>query len=688
MMPVLKMPGRVPVVNSKAYVTPRRPYEKPRLDQELKLIGEFGLRNKREVWRVKYTLAKIRKAARELLTLEEKHPRRLFEGNALLRRLVRIGVLDESRMKLDYVLGLKIEDFLERRLQTQVFKLGLAKSIHHARVLIRQRHIRVRKQVVNVPSFMVRLDSQKHIDFSLKSPFGGGRPGRVKRKNMRKAQGGDFNKGGDVVLDTGELEGHDDSEEGKVKKVKMNVVRSHWKLRPIIGPEYHAPMTLRKMYAYEIKDRKDVSSVLQAFNKHFPFGEWKHLKRVKSTDLGAMILWTDACDSSPSLSPPNDVSFKLGALKTVNVPQSAPLTREQFREACKHWPVHFHEDKHISMLLNGKFFTIQDLTKMELFMQKALDCANENSSSCGTVIVDPKQDIVVGRGTDQRRENPRLHSVMVAIEEVAEHISATDDSGYICTGFDVYCTREPCMMCAMALIHSRVRRLLPGEEEDGRREKTRGGPWTWEYYQQFFDVDTEQVKQRTLWAMIPRPSVSYLEHYIRPNPDLYGPFWIGVTLVFSIAVMGNLSNYLATAATGNYVWRYDFHKVSYAATAVLTYIWLLPIGLYAFLRYRMREGYQLTFLEIISVYGYSLAIYIPISILWMIQVNWLQWLLVILGSVMSGLVLVSSLWPAVKDDPKRQVAIGVLSLVVLFHFLLAVGFMMYFFHAPKRIVEH
>lgn len=126
----------------KTYVTPRRPFEKSRLDQELKLIGEYGLRNKREVWRVKFTLAKIRKAARELLTLDEKDPRRLFEGNALLRRLVRIGVLDEGKMKLDYILGLKIEDFLERRLQTQVFKLGLAKSIHHARVLIRQRHIR------------------------------------------------------------------------------------------------------------------------------------------------------------------------------------------------------------------------------------------------------------------------------------------------------------------------------------------------------------------------------------------------------------------------------------------------------------------------------------------------------------------------------------------------------------------
>lgn len=72
--------GRIPSVYSKTYVTPRRPYEKARLDQELKIIGEYGLRNKREVWRVKYTLAKIRKAARELLTLEEKDPKRLFEG--------------------------------------------------------------------------------------------------------------------------------------------------------------------------------------------------------------------------------------------------------------------------------------------------------------------------------------------------------------------------------------------------------------------------------------------------------------------------------------------------------------------------------------------------------------------------------------------------------------------------------
>ncbi|CDR99837.1 probable 40S ribosomal protein S9 [Sporisorium scitamineum] len=185
---------RAPRKQSKTAKVPRRPFESARLDSELKLAGEYGLRNKREIWRIALTLSKIRRAARELLKLDEKDPKRLFEGNAIIRRLVRIGVLDETRMRLDYVLALKLEDFLERRLQTQVFKSGLAKSIHHARVLIVQRHIRVGKQIVNVPSFVVRLDSQKHIDFALTSPYGGARAGRVKRKRARaaaEAAGGD-----------------------------------------------------------------------------------------------------------------------------------------------------------------------------------------------------------------------------------------------------------------------------------------------------------------------------------------------------------------------------------------------------------------------------------------------------------------------------------------------------------------
>jgi len=180
---------------SKTTKVPRRPYEKERLDRELKLCGEFGLANKRECWRVAYAVAKVRAIGRALLTLPAKDPKRVFEGEALLRRLTRMGILNENEQKLDYVLGLTPEKFLERRLQTRVFRAGLAKSIHHARVLIRQRHIRVGKRLVNVPSFMVRLDSEKHIEFALTSPLGGGRPGRVKRKRLREKKGGDA--GGD-----------------------------------------------------------------------------------------------------------------------------------------------------------------------------------------------------------------------------------------------------------------------------------------------------------------------------------------------------------------------------------------------------------------------------------------------------------------------------------------------------------
>ncbi|KAK1315249.1 40S ribosomal protein S9-2 [Acorus calamus] len=104
---------------------------------------EYGLQYKRDSWRVQYALSRICNTVRELLTLDEKNPRRIFEGEALLRRMNRYGLLAESQNKLDYMLALTVESFLERRPQTLVFKSGMAKFIHHALVLIRQHHIRI-----------------------------------------------------------------------------------------------------------------------------------------------------------------------------------------------------------------------------------------------------------------------------------------------------------------------------------------------------------------------------------------------------------------------------------------------------------------------------------------------------------------------------------------------------------------
>ncbi|EAX88171.1 hypothetical protein TVAG_474000 [Trichomonas vaginalis G3] len=166
---------------SRTFKKPMRPYEKERMHKELQVVGEYGLKNKREIWRVSYTLSKIRHAARELLTLPENDSKRIFEGAALLRRLTKLGVLDESKQKLDYVLSLTVNDLMDRRLQTQVHKRALANSVHHARTLVSHRHISVENQLVNQPAFLVWKESEKNIKYADTSVMATEKLGRKKR---------------------------------------------------------------------------------------------------------------------------------------------------------------------------------------------------------------------------------------------------------------------------------------------------------------------------------------------------------------------------------------------------------------------------------------------------------------------------------------------------------------------------
>lgn len=180
--------------HSKTMKNPKRPYEKERIDNELLLIGTYGLKNKREIWRVQYMLARIRKAARILLTLPENHPKRVFEGEALIRKMTRIGVLKNDQKKLDYVLGLTIQQFLDRRLQTIVQqKSNFASSIHEARTLIFQKKISInrgnRRQVVNIPSYIVRSRNEEHIHNNTETKDNS----RTKKRTIRKRE----EKGGD-----------------------------------------------------------------------------------------------------------------------------------------------------------------------------------------------------------------------------------------------------------------------------------------------------------------------------------------------------------------------------------------------------------------------------------------------------------------------------------------------------------
>ena len=178
--------------HSNTSVKPKRPYEKERLDSELLLLGKYGLKNKREVWRTQYLLTRIRKAARELLTLEKNDPRRLFEGQALIDRMMRIGVLGKAEKELDYVLSLTTQKFLDRRIQTIVHAHQFAKSIHQARTLIFQKKIALNKgtrnQIINIPSFVVRKENETKIN---KLPDKEGETRTKKRTKAKKEKGGE-----------------------------------------------------------------------------------------------------------------------------------------------------------------------------------------------------------------------------------------------------------------------------------------------------------------------------------------------------------------------------------------------------------------------------------------------------------------------------------------------------------------
>ncbi len=148
----------------KQYETPSHPWKADRLTAELQLIGEYGLRNKRELWRAQTILRKIRTHARKLFGLMGEE--RAREERILIDRLYRMGLIEENATA-DDVLKLTVRDILERRLQTVVHKLGLARTIYQARQLIVHGHVYVSDRKVRSPSYHVMRGEERFIRVAL-----------------------------------------------------------------------------------------------------------------------------------------------------------------------------------------------------------------------------------------------------------------------------------------------------------------------------------------------------------------------------------------------------------------------------------------------------------------------------------------------------------------------------------------
>ena len=152
----------------KKIMTSGHPYDKTRIDQELPLVGEYGLRNKKELWKARTVLSKARQQARALLALPAEV--REQREKELLSRLANLGVLPPGS-DLDSVLALDVRTVLNRRLQTVVHKKGLANSPYQARQFIAHRHIAIERAVVTSPGRLIKVNEEENIDYAPLSPL-------------------------------------------------------------------------------------------------------------------------------------------------------------------------------------------------------------------------------------------------------------------------------------------------------------------------------------------------------------------------------------------------------------------------------------------------------------------------------------------------------------------------------------
>ena len=157
-----------PRKHRKKFEGPRHPWQLDQLEAELTLVGEYGLRNKRELWRLRTMISKIRGIARSLQGTSENKSDEQHQVHRQM--LIRFGLLREDA-SIDEVLDLNIRNLLERRLQTIVYKKGLSKTIHQARQMITHGHIKIQDRRVTVPGYLVKRNEENFIEYSHNSSY-------------------------------------------------------------------------------------------------------------------------------------------------------------------------------------------------------------------------------------------------------------------------------------------------------------------------------------------------------------------------------------------------------------------------------------------------------------------------------------------------------------------------------------
>lgn len=153
----------------KKYQTPSHPWQQARLEEEKPLMKDYGLKNKTELWKM-HSIARTIALQAKTLIAKRDDSQSLKEKDLLVQRLIRFNLMREGD-PIETALALSSKDILERRLQTQVLRKQLARSISQARQLITHKHIMVNKKTITSPAYLVSAEEENQLEYSENSPF-------------------------------------------------------------------------------------------------------------------------------------------------------------------------------------------------------------------------------------------------------------------------------------------------------------------------------------------------------------------------------------------------------------------------------------------------------------------------------------------------------------------------------------